>query len=640
MANGLPEGFTLDQPTQSTQQPQGLPEGFKLDQQLTPEQQSIVSQSEAKIQSLQGDLDRLNQVRNNPDALEQVFGGVEGFLALASAIPATIASGVVGLADAANPFAREGAGAARQEQVQEALTFEPRLPLGRRAVQNVAGAIEDVTEIGTGAVALTTAAVNQALTGDIVKSVKGFQDITEKGVGEFLGSNVAELTDSPLLGSIARIIPDAALLATPIKNLGRGKATAQQTTLQQSTRQLKEPFSKQISQADQAVAKLILEKSDDISTAKVKLSVENLNSKLTDGLAKIVNDKAAIEVIKQGLGEKSTAIIKASNKTEKARFSQMLGIADRALKSGTAEALDRVGDVVGKTLQNRVEAVSKLNRLAGSNIDKIAKTELSGNSVNASTAVNEFANNLKKMKITTDGNKLKFTGSDIEGGVAGASTAQKILQLTKKRLDAIGVDNNALKLHELKRFIDKQVKFGKDPSGASGAAESTLKSLRRDINKALGDEFPKYREVNTKFSETKKVLDDFQKSAGTSIDFSSSFAEKGLGVKMRSLTSNNLTRSRLLQSMSDMEDVLVKNKIKFKDRILQQTIIANDLEALFKLDPKTSLKGIATDVAIDAAAGSTVQAAVKAGRSAKDVLSGKSPEKAIKAIRELLKGAN
>ena len=633
---------------QSTDEPAATPESGPWQQyatsqqpELTQDQAAIVSQSENKIKSIQADLDKLNQVRNNPNALEQVFGGLESFLALTSGIGGTIASGVVGLADAANPFAPEGAGAARQKQVQEALTFEPQLPSGKGVIENVAGFIEGATDLGTKAVAATTGAIKGGLLRDPTKALETYRNISERGVGEAMGSDVAEFTGSPFLGSIARAIPTAALLASPIKNLGRGKPTVQQVAQQQATRQLSEPFSKQMSQADQTVAKLILEKSDDISTAKVKLSVENLKSKLTDGLAKVVNDKDAIQAMKQGFSEKSTAIVKAANETEKSQFRKMVDIAGKGLKSGTDEALNRVGDVVGKTLLNRVDAAIKLNRRAGENIDKVAKSELAGSYVNTSPAMRSFISDLTKMdiKLSQDFRALSFTGSAIEGGVPGAATAQKILQLTLNRLNQVSGKDNALKSHKLKRFIDQQVTFGKTSSGGRGAAEPALKNLRRNINLILGDKFPKYREVNTKFSETREVLDNFQKAAGTSIDFTSKFAEKGLGTKMRSLTSNNLTRSRLLNAMSGLEDILVKNGVKFKDRIIEQAIIANDLEALLKLTPKTGFKGQIAAAGAEAAAGSTMQAGIKAGRTVVEKLTGKSPENAIKAIKKLLKKA-
>jgi hypothetical protein len=98
----VPEGATQEQILQFVASQQGAQSA----PQLTPEQQAIKQDAEAKIQSIQGDLDRLNQVRQNPDLLEQVFGGVEGFLAVGSGLVSGPISGIAGLADAANPFAR------------------------------------------------------------------------------------------------------------------------------------------------------------------------------------------------------------------------------------------------------------------------------------------------------------------------------------------------------------------------------------------------------------------------------------------------------------------------------------------------------------------------------------------------------
>lgn len=570
MAN-LPEGFKLDP------EPSGvdLPEGFVLDREKPAEQ---------------------------PSFTDKAIGIGEGVLSAATGALAAPIAGIVGLADAANPFNEEGAGGARVRQVQEALTFEPRTKQGKAELE-----------------------------GDILRPIG--EKIQEFREG--LGEGALQATGSPFLAAIATALPDATLALFPIKGI-KGKPSIQQAALEKGVKQIKQPFSELMTKSDKAIAKLILEKSDDISTSKVKLSAENLKSSLSDGLARIVKDKNAIEVIKQGFSEKSTAIIKSANKTTREGFKKMVDIADKGLRSGTEEALNRMGDVVGQTLKNRVEAAIKVNRRTGALIDKVAKTNLKG-SVDANPIKLSFLDDLNSMKIKVDGNKLTFAGSDIEGGVTGAATAQKILQLTSRRLRTATGGNNAFKLHELKRFIDKQVKFGKDPSGAAGGAEEALKSLRRKINNVLGENFPKYKEINTKFSETKTALDNFQEAAGTSIDFTSKFSDKGLGVKMRSLTSNNLTRSRLLNSMSELEDVLVKNGVNFKDRILQQVIIANDLESLLKLAPKTGFKGQIAEAGIDVVAGSNIQAGIKTGRSLADKISGKSPEKAIQAIRKLLK---
>ena len=81
-----------------------------------------------------------------PGIGEQVLGGLESAAALASGVVAEPLAGIAGLATALNPFAEEGAGGQRVEQVREALTYEPRLPGAQAALQTVGGAVEPVAK--------------------------------------------------------------------------------------------------------------------------------------------------------------------------------------------------------------------------------------------------------------------------------------------------------------------------------------------------------------------------------------------------------------------------------------------------------------------------------------------------------------
>ena len=596
-----PQAITPTQPLGSIESLQDLHSRQVGGEQITNEQFKAASQGLSQEQQLQAF--KAGRETTFDRAVGDVVGGAEGFASMATSIPATIAGGVVGLASLP-----EGSEVADQriKATQEALTFQPRTPKGK-------GALEPVQKLG-----------------EKIESGKKFlgRDTTKALEGTPLESI------SPFLATISHTLPDATLSLLGLKTIG--KPTPQQAAQTQAIKQIKQPFSKAMTKSDKAIAQLILDKSDDISTSNVKLSAENLKSKIIDGLPRIMKDKAGINAIKQGISEKATAIIKSSTPLEKANYKAMTGVVDRALKSGTAEALERVGDVVGNTLKRRVVEAVKLNRRAGKNIDPIAKTNLAGKTVETASISDNFNSSLNKLKVNMTDGKMNFKGSNIETDIPSAVSAQKILKLTKQRLNAAG--NDAFKLHELKQFIDQQVKFGKTKAGAAGAAEDTLKNLRKEINNVLRQKSKEYAAVNDKFSTTKKALDDFQQAAGTKLDLLGEFAEQGLGNKMRTLTNNSQGRSILLKAMSDLEDVLIKNGFKPKDRIVPQAVIANEMESLFKLDAKTGLPKIMKDAVANKAAGAgDIQTAVSLGRGIKDTLSGKSPDKAIKAIRELLK---
>jgi hypothetical protein len=541
--------------------------------------------------------------------LDSAIGGAEGLLALASAPVATAVSGIAGLADAANPFAPEGAGAARQKQVQEALTFTPPTREGREAIGNITSAIEP-----------------------IAKNMQEFED--------FIGEDALKATGSPFLASIAKTLPAATLSLLGVKQAAgvnplRGQSTVQAASQAKSANALSKQFSKLQTPSKQKLSELIAKGSTDAETAGFKLSSNSLKSKITDGLPRIVKDKVAQSAIKQGLSPETTAMVKASSKLEKSKFNKMLQIANDSLKNRVFRANNRVGDVAGDSLLQRVTDISRIKKIAGGNLNKVAESSLKGETVNASPAMSKFVKDLEGMDITINPKNLSFKGSSIEGGASGASSAQKILSLTMERLKAVNGD--AFKTHKLKRFIDKQVSFGKTSTGGAGAAERTLKNLRRELDGSLDSKFPRYKKINNVYSGVAESLDGFQKAAGARLDLSGGQANKALGVKLRSLTNNTQARANLIESMSKLEDVAVKNGIKYKDRILEQVLFADDLESLLKISPKNAFKNQIAEGVADVATGSAVVAAVRAGKNIAGKVSNINPQNAIKSIRELLK---
>lgn len=88
---------------------------------------------------------RLASERFGPGAVRTQTGAgvIEPALAIATGVPATIASGVAGIA--ALPFVGAESGDIVR-RVQEALTFQPRTPEGQATIQSIASALEPITE--------------------------------------------------------------------------------------------------------------------------------------------------------------------------------------------------------------------------------------------------------------------------------------------------------------------------------------------------------------------------------------------------------------------------------------------------------------------------------------------------------------
>jgi hypothetical protein len=579
---------------------------------------AIQQQAAKRMQELQQEMAALEKARQDPSLLEEFFGAAEGVAATASGIVAAPIAGLSGLAGALNPFAPEGQGVANVQQTQEALTFKPRLRTGQQAIGELGEALAPVAE--------------------------GLKETRET-----VGESALDVTGSPFIASLASTLPDATLSLLGLKQVtGAAKPLPGQTATQaaaqrQATQQLTGKVSPLQTPAKQKIAEAIAKGSNDADTAAFKLSSENLVSKITDGLPRVVKDKAAQAAINQGLDPATAAMIKGAGKLDNARFRQMLNIAKKSLKEAEFRALNNVGDIAGRSLLQRVRKVRDINKEAGQSIKRVANSELKGQTVNAGSATKAFFDELRKMDVKlTPELKFNFKGSNLEGAVKGAVSARNILNTTLSRLKRLKTEGNALDLHKLKRFIDTQVKFGKTEVGAAGEAEKALKVLRTSIDNVLDSNFPAYKKVNDVYSSTRNALDDFEKASGKTLNLLGKYADKGLAKKIRSLTSNNLSRANLLEAMDKIEKVALDNKAKISDSILQQVIFADEIESLLKIQPRTGLvkeiaKGVGSDVlTTPSATGVSTQAGLRAGRALIDKTTKTTPDKIIRSLEELL----
>lgn len=556
-----------------------------------------------KIQSQQMPQSQPMAQQKPPSFNDRVYGLGEAVLSQITGALSQPVAGIYGMAAAANPFAEEGAGGQAVRDVQQALTYQPRSEIGKAELE------QDVLR-------------------PVAEEIKEFR--------EGLGQDTLNATGSEFLASIAQTLPDATLSILGVKGL-TPKGTAQQQALTSQTAKLSEQFSKMQTPTKQKISQMIVEGSRDADIAGVQLK-DSLLSKITDGLPRVVKDKKAMAAIDQGLPMDTAALIKTASKADKAKFKKILDIAKKSLSNREYRANNRTGDVAGESLLQRVKAVRQINKRAGQNVKNVAESDLKGVTIDKDAPIQSFLNSLSEMDINTSGGLrgLNYSGSAIEGGTKGAKSAQSILNVVAKRLEKIPEKNNAKYLHNLKQFIDKQVEFGKTPAGGKGAAESALKSLRREINQALGGASEKYASANAKYSSTIEALGDLEKAAGSRLNLMSESADKALGVSLRRLTGNTQSRANLIDAMKKLENVAIENGVKFKDRIIEQVLVADDIENLLKISPATAFKGQVRQAAMEAATGQSVQATATTAKTLLEKMKSKTPEKQIKAIQELL----
>ena len=362
--------------------------------------------------------------------------------------------------------------------------------------------------------------------------------------------------------------------------------------------------------------------------------------------SQVVPDNLASEALKQGWKDGTVASIKAASDKDRTAMTKMLNIFKMGEKSEKFRTLNRPADILGDTVQARIDFLAKSNKQAGKAIDRIAQTRLRGQNVDYDPAVNKFLGDLDNIgvKVQLDQNgvaKVNLEGSRIEGDKG----AENLLNIVLKRLSKTQAPD-ALGVHDAKRFIDTQVSYGKRnlANPLTAEAESIVKGLRRNLNQSLGDAFPVYKAANTKYSETITALDAMQKAAGTSINFDSDNANKALGVAMRKLTSNYGTRANLIDALDTANETAQKYGLSLNDDIVNQLIFVNELDRMFGAAAQTSLKGQVAEAAMgtgtDIARGNVsglAQRAFDLMAEKAENLKGINKENAIKAMEEILK---
>ena len=453
----------------------------------------------------------------------------------------------------------------------------------------------------------------------------------ESGAGPM--GQIAATVGGGLLPAAPQIIKAATQAAARgVAPAGAGIREQIEPTFKESVQSIKATVGEKIAPENQRIIKSQLAQTPD--------SVDLVNVRLSG--SQVVSDNQASQAIKQGWKDGAVASIKAAPEADRLAMTKMLNIFKLGEKSDKFRAMNRPADILGDTVQARVDFLAKANETSGKAIDRIAQTRLRGQPVDYDPAINTFLSDLGAMgvKVELDENgvaKAILQGSDIQGDKA----AQRILNTVLERLSATTAPD-AYGVHTAKRFIDTQVNYGKKnlANPLTAQAERALKNLRRNLNESLGENFPVYKAANEKYADTITALDDLQKASGTQIDFDSPNANKALGTAMRKLTSNYGTRANLIDSLDQANQVASKYGMKLDDDVVNQLIFVNELDRMFGAAADTSLKGQvsqAMETGIEIARGRIAQRAFDLLAEKAQNLRGVNKENAIKAMEEILK---
>ena len=609
MTDNLPQGFTLDTDE--------LPQGFTLDE--------VIAENK---------------------------GITEPIRAVASSIGREIVGGIAGLGQAINPFADEGAGAATVEEFRQG-AFKPETPEGKENLklfgELVQKGIDVVNYPISGLFGLSELISGEGID-KAVETVKGVQD---DGLGKTLGRRSFEETGSPLQATIGEVFPEFAMSLTgarPAKLAIEGIPTGVAAVAKEippiakaATKGALSPFTKQ-SKSKQRLAELL--DMDDIpdkavgydivipKTKKNKTSFEQFKSDvLRMDEPKVVKNPFEQEALRQGFDRGVLGSFKGASRATKDKALEMVDIAESISGRRVLAQKMRSSNVVGDALIDRIEKVLQVNKDSGKRVGMESKL-LKDQIVDFDPIVDNFIGSLDDLGITLTQNKQgaivpDFKGSDIQGLAGLESTIRKVVARMR---DTKGTD--AYSLHKMKQYIDEVVSYGKNQKGLGGKTENVLSSLRSDISELLNSNFEHYSKANKDYSETINAINTIK---SVSPRFDPRNLSKGyLGTQMRKLTSNYANKDDMLDAINVIDQLAVKHGGVYGDNILTLNMLVDELNTVFGAQARTSIEGVFTKGAKQAARGDIKEVAIDKAVDLAEDARGINEEGAFNAIKALL----
>lgn len=599
----------------------------------TLEEQMMAAESEVPVLDAYGRpiMPPPVQPQVDPEFQEKLIGAAEVLMTLASGATTGVGGMVRGTLEGLSEQILSGefgtpqaAQMIQQKAMQSAgeSTYMPRTPVGQEYVQETAEVLGQLPAVAP--VAAEVGAIRAGLAGAAQAARAGRAPAVQQMGAQLARETGREAMDvmvpPPVRGAIQRgVVQPVAEVATrtiePVRRAGEAVAANIEAMQQRRTQQTRDTL-----------------KSQPDSSEVVEFRLVN---------DRVQADPQASEALKQGFDPAVLGSIKASSNLDKRQMQKMLNIFKLGKKRAAFAAKNRPSGVLGDSMMSRVNFLMSARKESGKQIDRIAQTQLRGQPVNFDQPMSQFISDLADIGVAVERGpngkfKVNLKGSDIEGDRAGATLLNRVLE----RLGDTDVPD-AYGVHTAKRYIDTQVDYGKRRANPlTQQAERVVKKLRRNLNTALGDAFPEYREQNTKFSDALTALDEIQEAVGKKVNFESDRAGEAFGTALRKVLSNYGSRNQIIDAIDSVETVAKKYGLKINDDLINQIIFVNEIDRMFGAVAPGSFKGQieqALQKGSDFARSSAAEKAVMILGKAGEAMRGINEENAIKAIEEILR---
>ena len=367
-------------------------------------------------------------------------------------------------------------------------------------------------------------------------------------------------------------------------------------------------------------------------------TVEGAGWRIDPKTGKIVADKLSRDLVKKGISEKLVVAPNTMTRGTKEASRKMLQKAENFIRGVKGSERDIPQSVIGESAMKRFDVIKKAQAEASKKIGEAVRTDLKNKPVNIQTVIDEFDDDLARLGVRlTDEGKLDFSQSLIQR--SNTTPIKDVYARLKANY------SDAAELHDLKRYISKQIDYGKSSPlvrTLDDDAEAALKAVRAKINANLQDMSPAYKAANKEFSDAAQTIVPFAKEMGRRFDPESMRVDSLVGQELRKTITNYAKANDLIEALDNLDATARQFGGQFDDDIMTQVMFNAELQKAFGSFKPGSMQGViesGTDVALSRA-GLTGQAAKAGLNAAKDRFIFNPPSKEelelIKQLKELV----
>lgn len=309
----------------------------------------------------------------------------------------------------------------------------------------------------------------------------------------------------------------------------------------------------------------------------VSVNVGEMQAK--EALIKTIPSVTGQKAVRAGIDVADVTTLQNAIKTPEAKT-----LIETVKNFATGQSKTSPFEVVGKPIVTRLKTLDTQVKNFATQLDTVAQG-LKGQAINNSKKIQDaVADGISRLQIGITDKGLDFAGSTLEG----IGNSGKIVDNVYRRIQTA---NDAFALHNLKKYIDANVSYGKRIEGLDAGAERLLKTWRKAIDDTLDTQFTAYNKVNTELTKRISPLEDLKGILKNADGLDTDLLSEKAGIIARRITSAAASNPEIKQVLRNLDKFTsAKGETLVKIENLQD--LYNVLNKYYDIAPKTGFQNL------------------------------------------------